>query len=58
MLEFFRKLFTPDFMPDGYCMRWNSDELRMVLQYSSTNLRRYAAQHQYLARHQATGCGA
>jgi signal transduction histidine kinase len=25
MLEFFRKLFTPDFMPHGYCMRWSSD---------------------------------
>jgi signal transduction histidine kinase len=25
MLEFFRKLFVPDFMPHGYCMRWSSD---------------------------------
>src|SRR5271154_1558757 len=25
MLDFFRKLFTADFMPHGYCMRWSPD---------------------------------
>jgi signal transduction histidine kinase len=25
VIEFLHKLFSPDFMPHGYCMRWNSD---------------------------------
>jgi len=25
VIEFLRKLFSSDFMPHGYCMRWNSD---------------------------------
>src|SRR4051794_30129122 len=25
MFEFFKKLFTADFVPHGYCMRWSSD---------------------------------